>query len=171
MNKDEQLSRLLRLKRHETPGQDYFAGFLHDFHAYQRLHAAAPNPANPANALGALARSREWWAHASQGLRRPALAWGALGAAASAALLLSLRPPAQPTGLAATPPAPPAPTWQSRQTPFPAAQTVPVSSAPRLAPPAPGKRRTSEQPQDLPNVIGPATPAAAPSAAEPARPQ
>lgn len=154
MNKDEQLSRLLRLKQHESPGQDYFAGFLHDFHAYQRLHPAPQ---------GLLARSRDWLADARHSLCRPALAWSALGAAATAALVLLLRPPANPSGLAAAPAAPaPTAAWQSRQTPLPAAQTLPVSDSPRLAPPAPGKRRTSDQPQDLRRVIGPATPSATP---------
>ena len=162
MNKDEQLSRLLRLKRHESPGQDYFAGFLHDFHAHQRLHPAPQ---------GSFARTCDWLTRASQSLRRPALAWTALGAAATAALVLQLRPTANPSGLAAAPADPaPAASWQSRQTPLPAAQTLPGSSSPRLAPPAPGTRRTSDQPQDLRRVIGSPTPSASAMPADPAQP-
>jgi hypothetical protein len=32
MNKDEQLARLLRLKRYEKPDEAYFEGFLDQFH-------------------------------------------------------------------------------------------------------------------------------------------
>jgi hypothetical protein len=36
MPDETDIQKLLRLKRHETPGQDYFNSFLHEFHRRQR---------------------------------------------------------------------------------------------------------------------------------------
>lgn len=169
MNKDEQLARLLRLKRHEKPDPDYFEGFLHEFHAYQRKSLATQSVASL------------WWERLCTGLsalRRPATAWAAVGAYAAIMLLIHAWPvpdhaakttlvlSGQPVGLPpADPVVPPAPQpqpFRPWQTALPADQTITVSDAPGLKPPAPGKRRTADQPQDLKNVIGPVPPTPAP---------
>jgi len=36
MNREERLQSLLRLKKHETPGDAYFDAFIDEFHRYQR---------------------------------------------------------------------------------------------------------------------------------------
>ncbi len=36
MNREEKLQSLLKLKRHETPGDAYFNAFVDEFHRYQR---------------------------------------------------------------------------------------------------------------------------------------
>ncbi|MDB6070107.1 MAG: hypothetical protein JWL81_1278 [Verrucomicrobiales bacterium] len=179
MNKDEQLARLLRLKRHEKPSEDYFEGFLDDFHAHQRKAIATQSAASL------------WWERvctACSVLRRPSTAWAAVGAYAAVMLLIHAWPTpdhaARTTVVisdtsAAAKAAPPgnfgpafpgpgptsqAPSWQ---TAIPAGQTMQVSDGPGLAPPVPGKRRTPDQPQDLPGVIGPAAYPAAPNSPTP----
>ena len=167
MNKDEQLARLLRLKRHEKPPADYFDGFLDDFHAYQRRSLATQSAA---------ALWCERFCTALSVLRRPAIAWSAAGAYAAVMLLIYAWPapdhskqttivvagpsPSQPP---VSPAGPAQPSMQSRdarpwQTAVPADQTITVGDTPGLKPPAPGKRRTADQPQELPSIIGP-TPA------------
>ena len=157
MNKDEQLARLLRLKRHEKPDADYFDGFLDEFHAYQR------------KALATQSAASLWWERvciALSALRRPSTAWAAVGAYAAVMLLINAWPApdhakqttvlisGQPPALPAVPDAP-APlatpdSFRSWQTVVPADQTMPVSDTPGLKPPASGKRRTADQPQNLP---------------------
>ena len=162
MNKDEQLARLLRLKRHEKPGADYFDRFLNDFHAYQR------------KALATQSAASLWWERvctALSALRRPSTAWAAVGAYAGVMLLIHAWPApdhAKQTTVVISGQAPalpsvpetPAPfttpdSFRSWQTVVPAEQTMKVSDKPGLKPPAPGKRRTADQPQNLHNVIGP----------------
>lgn len=170
MNKDEQLARLLRLKRHEKPSEDYFEGFLDDFHAYQR------------KALATQSAASLWWERvgtAFSALRRPALAWAAAGAYAAVMLLIHAWPApdhAGTTTIVITDQAPqpvnpqilPSPQGpQHWQNAIPAGQTIQVSETPGLTPPAPGKRRTPSQPQNVEGSIGPASDSAPP--AEPAR--
>lgn len=163
MNKDEQLARLLRLKRHEKPSEDYFEGFLDDFHAHQR------------KALATQSAASLWWERvctACSVLRRPSTAWAALGAYAAVMLLVNAWPapdhaarttvvisdqskPGSPPGNLGPLHSNPAqvPSWQ---TAIPAGQTIQVSDGKALVPPATGKRRTPDQPQDLQGLIGPA---------------
>ena len=179
MNKDEQLARLLRLKRHEKPSEDYFEGFLDDFHAHQR------------KALATQSAASLWWERvctACSVLRRPATAWTALGAYAAVMLLIHAWPApdhaarttvviSDSAGAAKTTPhGSPGPLFPtpgqtpSHQTAIPVGQTIQVSDGKALIPPATGKRRTPDQPQDLQGVIGPADyqpPAPAPSAPPP----
>ena len=168
MTKEEQLARLLRLKRYEKPDTDYFAGFLDEFHDYQRKAVATQSAASL------------WWERVCttfSALRRPSTAWAAVGAYATVMLLIYTWPApdhARPTTVvvagdaSALPvtPRPPAPSrtpdsFQSWQTAIPAGQTQTVSDTPGLQPPVTGKRRTADQPQDLPKVNG------APPSAEP----
>lgn len=165
MNKDEQLARLLRLKRHEKPSEDYFEGFLDDFHAYQR------------KALATQSAASLWWERvctACSVLRRPSTAWAAVGAYAAVMLLIHAWPTpdhaarttvviSDPAGAAKTAPqGTPGPAFPSPgqtplyQTAIPVGQTMQVSDGKALIPPATGKRRTPDQPQDLQGVIGPA---------------
>lgn len=161
MNKDEQLARLLRLKRHEKPDDGYFEGFLEDFHAYQR------------KALATQSAASLWWERVCTGLsvlRRPSTAWAAMGAYAAVMLLIYVWPTPNGAGTTvvispnapavANPPQSPVPSmpgatqaWPPSQ--VPAGQTIQVSDTPGLKPPVPGKRRTQDQPLDLPGVIGP----------------
>ena len=157
MNKDEQLARLLRLKRHEKPDEDYFDGFLDNFHAYQRKAIATQSAAS---------LIWERVCTACSALRRPSTAWAAAGAYAAVMLLIQVWPApdhAAKTTLVISGPSPaqptqtPAPeTFRSWPTALPAEQTIQVSDGPGLKPPAPGKRRTADQAQDVQNVIGPA---------------
>lgn len=163
MNKEEQLARLLRLKRHEKPGAEYFEGFLDEFHAYQR------------KALATQSAGSLWWERfctSLSALRRPSTAWAAAGAYAGVMLLVHAWPapdhakqttvvisgqaPALPPTPAVPTPVPGPDTFRQWPAALPADQTITVSDTPGLKPPAPGKRRTSDQPQNLPGVIGPA---------------
>jgi hypothetical protein len=163
MNKDEQLARLLRLKRHEKPGEEYFEGFLHDFHAYQR------------KALATQSAASLWWERVGTGLsalRRPSTAWAAVGVYAAVMMLiyvwpapnhggnttLVISPNPPPASNPSIVPAPMPGASQPWQTSIPAGQTINVSESPGLKPPAAGKRRTPDQPLELPGVIGPAVP-------------
>jgi hypothetical protein len=168
MNKDEQLARLLRLKRYEKPDADYFDGFLDSFHAYQRKAIATQSAAS---------LIWERVCTACSALRRPSTAWAAVGAYAAVMLLIHVWPAPDHAAkttlvISGSPPAPttqtPTPeTFRSWPTALPAGETIPVSDSPGLKPPAPGKRRTADQPQDLQNVIGPAS--TKDSTAEPAK--
>ncbi len=154
MNKDEQLARLLRLKRHEKPDEAYFEGFLGQFHDYQRKAIATQSAA----AL--------FWERVCTmvtALRRPSTAWAAAGAYAAIMLLIyawpapdhavkttlvisNQGPMVQPGPGNPAPPAPgDAPSWQAT---VPAGQTITVSDGPALQPPASGKRRTIDQPAE-----------------------
>ena len=104
MNKDEQLARLLRLKRFEKPDEAYFEGFLDDFHAYQR------------RALATQSAASLWWERVGttcSALRRPATAWAAIGAYAAVMLLIHAWPApdhaAKTTIVISNPPRPGAP--------------------------------------------------------------
>ncbi len=178
MNKDEQLARLLRLKRHEKPGEDYFEGFLQDFHAYQR------------KALATQSAASLWWERVGTGLsalKRPSTAWAAVGAYAAVMMLIYVWPaphhggnttlvispnppqasnPSNPSNPSITP-APMPGASQPWQTSIPAGQTINVSETPSLKPPAAGKRRTPDQPLELPGVIGPAVPPTSPPTSTP----
>ena len=168
MNKDEQLARLLRLKRYEKPDADYFDGFLDSFHAYQRKAIATQSAAS---------LIWERVCTACSALRRPSTAWAAVGAYAAVMLLIHVWPAPDHAAkttlvISGSPPAPttqtPTPeTFRSWPTALPAIETIPVSDSPGLKPPAPGKRRTADQSQDLQNVIGPAS--TKDSTAEPAK--
>ena len=162
MNKDEQLARLLRLKRYEKPDADYFDGFLDSFHAYQRKAIATQSAAS---------LIWERVCTACSALRRPSTAWTAAGAyaavmllihvwpapdhAAKTTLVISASPSARPPATTNQTPTPE--TFRSWPTALPAGETIPVSGSPALKPPAPGKRRTADQSQDLQSVIGPAS--------------
>ena len=167
MNKDEQLARLLRLKRHEKPEADYFDGFLDEFHAYQRRSLASQSAASL------------WWERLGTTLsvfRRPATAWVAIGAYAGIMLLIHTWPApdhaakttvvisgnsaanANPPPVSPVNPATSPETFRSWQPAFPADQTIPVSEHPGLKPPVAGKRRTVDQPPDLNTVGAPVAP-------------
>ncbi len=164
MNKDEQLARLLRLKRFEKPDEEYFEGFVDQFHAYQRRSLATQS----ATSL--------WWERvgtAFSALRRPATAWAAVGAYAAVMLIIHAWPapdlaakttvvisgqsPTLPAGPVVPAPsqAPAGDGFRPWQTAIPAGQTMQVNDAPRLEPPAPGKRRTADQPHQLPEALEP----------------
>lgn len=71
--KDEQLQKLLRMKRLESPGREYFEGFVAEFHRYQRMSLLEES------------RSTEsWWGRVigwvSVKIERPALVLGATAA-------------------------------------------------------------------------------------------
>lgn len=153
MNKDEQLARLLRLKRYEKPDEAYFEGFLEEFHDYQRKAIATQSAAS---------LLWERVCTMASALRRPSTAWAAAGAYASIMLLIyawpapdhSARttlvisnpaPMAQPAPGIPSPHPGEAPSWQ---TTVPATQTMTVSDGPPLQPPTSGKRRTIDQPKD-----------------------
>lgn len=166
MNKDEQLRRLLRLKRHEQPEEGYFDKFLDDFHAHQLKTLATQS----ATSL--------WFERvqtAFSAIRRPVIAWSAVAAYAGVMILVHAWPapdhaannmiisvspngaPAQPSGpsLQETPltlpqlPGPP-PTGN----PIPLGSTTlasdktPGAGSGSLLDTTPGRRRTSEQSQD-----------------------
>lgn len=167
MNKDEQLARLLRLKRHEKPGENYFEGFLEDFHAYQRRALVTQSAGSlwlerVQTALSVLRRPATAWAAAGlyAGVMLLVYAWPAPDHAANTTIVYQGQPGPvqipQPSGPQINPmtPAPfsPGPAWQVS---LPADQTMTVSDTPGgLLSTQPGKRRTTDQPQDARNVIG-----------------
>jgi hypothetical protein len=153
MNKDEQLARLLRLKRYEKPDEAYFEGFLDQFHDYQRKAIATQSAA-----------SLLWERVCTMAgaLRRPSTAWAAAGAYAAIMLLIyawptpdhsakttvvisNQAPLVQPAPGNPAPTPGDAPSWQ---TTVPANQTITVSDGPPLQPPTSGKRRTIDQPKE-----------------------
>jgi hypothetical protein len=152
MNKDEQLARLLRLKRHEKPDEEYFETFLENFHAYQRKAITTQSAASLfLERVGTVCSA----------LRRPATAWAAVAAYAGIMILLHLwpAPPQSATTVlisnqvASQPrlqgaPLPPGsnspPAWQVT---VPAGQTMNASDGPPPLTPPPGKPRTTEQKQ------------------------
>lgn len=169
MNKDEQLRRLLRLKRHEQPEEGYFEKFLDDFHAHQLKTLATQS-------ITSLWLERVQTALSA--LRRPVVAWSAVAAYAGVMLLISAWPaPDHATnnmiinvspGMASNP----APSLQ--ETPLPQVQPMPGNNNNNVipagstilatdksgnpAPAAPGRRRTSDQPQDNKDLKNPLTP-------------
>lgn len=161
MNKDEQLRRLLRLKRHEKPDEGYFGRFLEDFHAHQLKSLATQSPV------------LLWWERVQTALsavRRPAVAWGAVAAYAGIMLLVQVWPaPDHASKLPAVIVAPnvkaPAPSGTLQVTPgpnnwpnsaIPVGQTMQASDKPAAG--VPGRRRTAEQPQDNKDLKAPLPP-------------
>lgn len=161
MNKDEQLRRLLRLKRHEQPEEGYFEKFLDDFHAHQLKSLATQSTASL------------WWERvqtALSALRRPAVAWGAVAAYAGIMLLVHVWPAPDhanklpvvivspnanvPAG-AGTPQVPPGlNNWPNSA--IPVGQTMQASDKPAAE--VPGRRRTADQPQDNKDLKAPLQP-------------
>jgi hypothetical protein len=91
-NDMDELTRLLRTKRHETPGPEYFRHFLGEFHRYQR--AELLQPVQPA-ALSWLERLRNYLAAP---LAHPAFAFA--GGAATCLMALGIVLMAQNAGTA-----------------------------------------------------------------------
>ncbi len=140
MNKDEQLNRLLRLKRYELPQEDFAAEFLDAFHRRQR-----------SDQLKRSSLSLVWervvtWL---EGLRRPVVLYSLAGAYASLLLLGWLWPSAQsstPASLVITRPAP-QPVVVLIQPQSGTAESMPVSSGGNGALNVPpGKRRLIDEP-------------------------
>jgi hypothetical protein len=141
MNKEEKLQRLLRLKRHEQPPEEFAREFLDEFQRRQRAELMRRS------ALSILGERIHAWL---EGLRRPAVIWSAVGvyAAVLAALWLLPRPAPHVTmivgggeGVQAAPV-----TYTTGQ---PATTRVSADAA------VPGKRRTTSQEQDKEAIIGP----------------
>jgi hypothetical protein len=84
----DDLTKLLRVKRHETPGPEYFGHFLSEFHRYQR--AEILQPSQPASLLERLRDLLAWPA------MRPAFAF--TGGAATCLLALGIAFMAQTSG-------------------------------------------------------------------------
>lgn len=171
MNKDEQLRRLLRLKRHEQPEEGYFDKFLDDFHAHQLKSLATQS---------ATSLWLERVQTAFSAIRRPVVAWTAVAAYAGVMILVHAWPAPDhaknnmiisvtPNGENGAPPS------------SPSLQEAPLPSAPMQLPPSgnaipagsttlvtdkspgpvnspPGRRRTSEQTQDNHDLKTPITP-------------
>ena len=145
MNKEEQLQRLLRLKRHEQPPEGFAEEFLEEFQRRQRSELVRRS------ALSILGERLQAWL---EGLRRPAVIWGAAGAYAVLMLTLWLLP---------------RPTPQSDVTMIVGTEnpaTAPVDhrinnsgTEPKIVPlpnyQGPGKRRTTDQEQNKESLIGP----------------
>ena len=147
MDKDAQLQRLLRLKQFERPPQDYADGFLDRFHERQRADLMQ------CSAFSLFKDRATAWL---DGLRRPAVLWGA-GLAYAVFMLILWRWPA------ADPPSDTMIVIQQPQAPAAGgAVTIPVQYAPGAAVPAPvenggpgrpapdnipGRRRTVTQPE------------------------
>ena len=131
MDKDVQLQRLLRLKQFERPPQDYADGFLDRFHERQRADLMN------GSAFSLLADRAAAWL---DGLRRPAVLWGA-GLAYAAFMLILWRWPA------ADPPAGTMIVIQQPQAPGAGgAVTVPVQYTPGAAAPVPAANGAPDQP-------------------------
>lgn len=153
MNKDEQLQRLLRLKRHELPPEGFAEEFLEKFQRRQRSELVRRST------LSIVAERVGAWL---DGLRRPAVIWGAVAAYAAVMLTLWLVPRHTPQSNMAmvigtensvapqvsfTPGTAPAASNNSTSITNPASFHDPL--------PPPGKRRTTGQPQDKAPIIGP----------------
>lgn len=145
MDKEEQLKRLLRLKRYEQPPEGFAEEFLEKFQRRQRSELVRRS------ALSILWERLHVWA---EGLRRPSFMWGSAGVYAALMLTMWLWPRPVPQGgvtmvLAQDAVVSP----QVNRTPAGNSNvSAPVQPA---APPVPGKRRTKEQPQDTKSLIGP----------------
>ena len=146
MDKEDQLLRLLRLKRYEQPPEEFAKEFLEEFQRRQRTDIVRRS------ALSIVwERLTAWF----EGLRRPAVLWTAGLAYAALMLALWLLPRHTPgndmtmivgTGGVQT----------HAQPQVPEAKTQNVSTAPApgvLVSPG-GKRRTAPQPQEKENIIG-----------------
>ncbi len=141
MDKDEQLRRLLRLKRYEQPPEGFAEEFLEKFQRRQRSEIIRRS------SLSILWERTQAWL---DGLRRPAVIWSAAGAYAAVMLTLWLLPR-------------PAPSNGSTIVIGGAVVTAPpVDYQPNGShnitsqhADTPGKRRTITQEQDKQPVIGP----------------
>lgn len=152
MDKEEQLQRLLRLKRHEQPPEGFAVDFLEKFQRRQRTELVRRS------ALSILwERSQAWM----EGLRRPVVVWGAV--CAYGALMLGLwlvpRPSPKNNGLMVV-----VATGDPTSIPVDYRAGTTVSTGNRAPLPVqhsgdaqmpPGKRRTSGQVQEKEEVIGP----------------
>ncbi len=152
MDKEEQLQRLLRLKRHEQPQEGFTEEFLEKFQRRQRTELMRRS------ALGILWERTQAW---MDGLRRPVVIWSAAAvyAAVLAGFWLVPRPaPKNPglmvvvaTGQEAGPSSIPV---DYRGGGAGTRTTLPVQHTEKNGMP-PGKRRTSGQSQNTEEVIGP----------------
>ena len=145
MDKDEQLRRLLRLKRFEQPPEGFAEDFLEKFQRRQRSEIVRRS------ALSILWERIQAWL---DGLRRPAIIWSAAGAYALLMLTLWLLPRHSPPGgstlvigntAVTAPPVDYRPGGQDTSHPI----TTPQADI------IPGKRRLSTQEQDKAPLIGP----------------
>ncbi|MES2705097.1 MAG: hypothetical protein V4726_00700 [Verrucomicrobiota bacterium] len=168
MNKDEQLRRLLRLKRHEKPEEGYFEQFLEDFHAHQLKTLATQSAASL------------WFERvqtAFSAIRRPVVAWSAVAAYAGVMLLIHAWPApdhaANSMIINVSPGMASSPGPSLKETPLPQVQppmphnTIPAgstvlatdkSSSGGSSDTPPGRRRTTEQTQDNKDLKTPLTP-------------
>ena len=152
MNKEEQLQRLLRLKRHEQPPEGFAQEFLEKFQKRQRTELVRRS------ALSILAERMQAWI---EGLRRPLVLWGAAAAYAAVMLTLWLLPrPAAPGGVTMVVTTTPPPGTNVTFTPgtaptvTPAAVGITGRATPIPNAQPPGKRRTASQDQNREPVIG-----------------
>ena len=144
MTKDEQLQRLLRLKRYEQPPEGFAEEFLEKFQRRQRSEIIRRST------LSIFRERLQAWL---DGLRRPAIIWSAAGAYAALMLTLWLLPRHAPPngstivigGTVVT-----APQVDYQRGGQNSSQTVTTPQ-----PNSPGKRRTTTQDQDKEPVIGP----------------
>lgn len=164
MNQEEKLQRLLRLKRHEHPGEGWEEAFLLEFQRRRASREAAPP--RP------LAHWKERARAVLESLRRPAVAWSLAAACGVFMLLAGAWPQPDHAGHATAAGAPkqPVPAARTNQgtaearplnadTPaIPIDMTVPVGSDGGRLPQPDGKHRTPEQPRDLRDLIGPRLP-------------
>lgn len=147
MDKNEQLQRLLRLKRHEKPPEGFADEFLESFQRRQRTDIIGRS---------ALSIVRERFLAWSEGLRRPAVLWTAGLAYAGIMLTLWMLPRHSPNSdvtmyvgqqTVNTHPRPAVPAANGRTQAVSTAQgNTPVN--------VPGKRRTAPQSQEKENIIG-----------------
>lgn len=156
MNQEEKLQRLLRLKRHEKPAEDYFEDFVAEFHRRQRAggSSAVSRP-------GLWERIKNGVAAVLENVSRPAVGWGAVAACGVVLMVFSQRLLSPDEGAApvAIFPNTPQAVQPSVSSPLPAAETRVVNEgAPLLPTPPPGKARTKDQIRDVKNLIGPPLP-------------
>lgn len=146
MDKEEQLQRLLRLKRHEQPPEGFAEEFLAEFQRRQRTDIVRRS------ALSIVWERLGVWA---EGLRRPAVIWSAAGVYAAIMLTLWLLPRHAPRNDMTVVVGTEGVTTTANVGFTPGTQVQPVSTgASGEAASIPGKRRTSPQPQDRSNIIG-----------------
>lgn len=143
MTKEEQLQRLLRLKRYEQPPEGFAEEFLEKFQRRQRSEIVRRSTLSIF-----WERFQAWF----DGLRRPAVIWSAAGAYAALMLTLWLLPRHAPPGsstivIGSTVVAPPQVDYK------PGGQNATHTVA-TPQPNGPGKRRTTTQDQDKEPLIG-----------------
>ncbi|MBP7951491.1 MAG: hypothetical protein KA004_17760 [Verrucomicrobiales bacterium] len=162
MTPEEQVQRLLRLKRHERPPEDLCERVLEEFHRRQHREASR---------RGVFAGFGERIGEILTTLRRPVLGWSAAGACAALAVFLATRP-GEVTGQAQTP----AVTQQSSEKRAPVTiappvsrEVVPVALTPENPPPD-GELKKVLTPEEARKIIGPPEPESVPPAADPQQP-